>query len=308
MVRVRLDLAYDGSEFAGWAKQPELRTVQGELEAALERILRAPAQVTVAGRTDAGVHALSQVVHLDIPHETWLKLGQGQRARGNRSAAAGVRALQGDTDVLAQSPSPAREPSDVLAYRLAAVLPSDVVVHRVRLAPPGFDARFSAGSRRYVYRIDDGEAPDPRQRGYVLHHRGRLDVAAMDAASRKLVGLHDFAAFCKAREGATTIRRLISFAWRRPLTGLDTGLVLGTIRADAFCHNMVRALVGSIIKVGEGRAPIDWPYQVLLSGERQNAAAIVSPHGLTLEQITYPPAPFDAERASQIRAKRILAD
>jgi len=288
-VRIRLDLAYDGGEFAGWATQPGLRTVQGELETALGTILRAPVRVTVAGRTDAGVHAISQVVHFDIDNPTI-------STRDSRSFF------------------------EVLTDRLFAVLPGDIVVRRATEVPSGFDARFSAGSRRYVFRIDDGgvtpavqpvETPqwsvgNPLLRGHVLRHRGRLDVDAMDTASRQLVGLQDFAAFCKQREGATTIRRLISFAWRRPTSGPDAGLVVGTIRADAFCHNMVRALVGSIIKVGEGREPVTWPYQVLVSANRANAAAIVPPHGLTLEAITYPPPPYDAERATQIRAKRTL--
>jgi tRNA pseudouridine38-40 synthase len=172
------------------------------------------------------------------------------------------------------------------------------------IAPPGFDARFSAGSRRYVYRIDDGTAANLFRRGYVLRHRGELDVIAMDDAARQLVGLQDFAAYCKPREGATTIRRLITFAWRRPTIGPDAGLVTGIIRSDAFCHNMVRSLVGSIIKVGEGRWLVDRPREILASGDRALAAAVVAAHGLTLEEVSYPPPPFGAERATQIRAMR----
>jgi tRNA pseudouridine38-40 synthase len=275
-VRVRLDLGYDGTKFSGWAKQPGLRTVQGELEAALEKILRIPVQVTVAGRTDAGVHARGQVCHFDLPPGVWEKLP----GRSQRTSEAS------------------------LVDRLQAVLPHDVLVRRATPVAKGFDARFSAGFRQYIFRIDDGERLDPLLANFVLRHRGRLDVAAMDYASRKLVGLNDFAAYSKPREGATTIRRLLSFAWRRPEQGADAGLVVGTIRADAFCHNMVRALVGSLIKVGESRQDVEWPLEVLLSKDRSNAAAVVAPHGLTLEQITFPPAPFDAARAQQTRAKR----
>ncbi|MCL1799764.1 MAG: tRNA pseudouridine(38-40) synthase TruA [Promicromonosporaceae bacterium] len=275
-IRIRLDFGYDGGDFAGWAIQPDLRTVQGELETALTRVLRVPTRVTVAGRTDAGVHARHQVAHLDIPLRNW----QNLPGRSNRSHER------------------------ALLDRLRAVLPQDLLVRSAVIVPPGYSARFSAGSRQYVYRIDDGERHDPLITNHVLRHRGLLDVAAMDAASRTLVGLHDFAAFCRPREGATTIRRLLVFAWRRPLSGPDTGLVVGTIRADAFCHNMVRALVGTVLKVGEGRHPATWPLEVLESRDRAEAAAVVAPHGLTLEQITYPPAPFAVERALHTRARR----
>jgi len=278
-VGVRLDFGYDGTEFSGWAVQPGLRTVQGEFEDALARVLRAPSRLTAAGRTDAGVHARRQVAHLDIPMASWEQ-------------------LPGRSD---------RQPTQALLDRITAVLPKDIVVTNVQKANPGFDARFSAGSRRYTYRIADTPAArNALNSHYVLRWRHKLDITAMDEAARLLVGLNDFAAYCKPRPDATTIRRLITFAWRRPETGADQGLAVATIRADAFCHNMVRALVGAAIKVGEGKQPISYPYDVLLSRQREQAAAIVPAHGLTLEEVTYPPPPFDAERATQIRAKRRL--
>jgi len=277
--RIRLDLGYDGTDFAGWAKQPGLRTVQGTLEHGLAKVLR-PAesgdrgpQVTVAGRTDAGVHARGQVIHFDAPLPTWQK-------------------LPGRSD---------RTPEQALLDRLAGVLPPDIVVHKAAIAPEGFDARFSALHRTYRYRIADRiRDRDPLTRNHVLWARRPLDVAAMNEAMQPLLGLHDFAAFCRPREGATTIRDLLEFSWART----DNHLIVGTITADAFCHNLVRALVGAAIAVGEGRKPVAWPSEVLASGRRELAAAVVPPHGLTLERVTYPPDADLAARAAAIRAKR----
>ena len=278
--RIRLDLSYDGTGFAGWARQPGLRTVQGTLEDALGTVLRldpAP-RVTVAGRTDAGVHARGQVAHDDLPDERW-------------------DAVPGRSD---------RPPGVALGARLAGVLPRDVVVHRAAVAPAGFDARFSALRRRYAYRVaDDPALRDPLRRHHVLWHPRPLDVAAMDAAAAPLVGHHDFAAFCKSREGATTIRTLEVLGWSRPADGPDAGLVVAAVQADAFCHSMVRALVGASIAVGEGRRPVAWPAGLLSGGRRDPGGAVVPAHGLTLEEVTYP---ADAEleaRARQTRATRV---
>ncbi len=286
-LRVRLDLAYDGTGFAGWARQPALRTVQGVLEEGLATILRTEPlglpqpRLTVAGRTDAGVHARGQVVHVDVPAERWA-------------------AMPGRSD---------REPGRALVDRLAGVLPRDVVVHRARVAPAGFDARFSATYRSYTYRIaDDPALRDPLRRTHVVWARRPLDVAAMHAAVQPLVGVRDFAAFCKPRPGATTIRELQHVAWERPDGGPDAGLVLAHVRADAFCHNMVRAIVGASVAVGEGRRDVGWPAELLAARRRDAGVGVAPAHGLVLEQVSYPADDELAARAERIRARRMDED
>lgn len=286
-MRLRLDLAYDGSGFAGWARQPGLRTVQGVLEDGLATVLRsgprgeAPPRVTVAGRTDAGVHARGQVAHVDVV----------------AGALAAARGRSDRTDV------------EVLTTRLAGVLPDDVAVRTVDRAPDGFDARFSALRRRYAYRVGDAQAArDPLRRGWVLTHRRTLDVVAMDAAARTLVGRHDFAAYCRPRPDATTIRTLEAFGWSRPQDGPDAGLVVAHVQADAFCHSMVRALVGASLAVGEGRRPATWPRELLDARTRQGGATVVAAHGLTLEEVGYPSDDELAARAAQTRARRSAGD
>jgi tRNA pseudouridine38-40 synthase len=273
-VRLRLSVAYDGTEFSGFAEQPGRRTVQGVLEAALGTVLRIePPSLTVAGRTDAGVHARGQVCHVDVPEPAW-------RAAPGRSA---------------------RQPGEALVRRLAGVLPADVRVHSAESAPPGFDARFSASWRRYAYRVADNPAGvDPLRRTFVLWHPRRLDLAAMNAAAAGLLGEHDFAAFCRAREGATAIRSLTTLHWDRA----EGGLAVATVQADAFCHNQVRAMVGALLAVGDGRRPIDWPARVLAAGERDSAVAVVPPHGLTLEEVGYPADSQLADRARRARQMR----
>lgn len=287
IVRVRLELAYDGTGFAGWARQPGLRTVQGVLEDALATILRTEAlglprpRLTVAGRTDAGVHARGQVAHVDMALDRW-------------------DAMPGRSD---------RQPGRALVDRLQGVLPRDVVVHHAVPAPDGFDARFSALHRSYTYRIaDDPALRDPLQRAHVLWSRRPLDVAAMHAAMQPLVGVRDFAAYCKPRPGATTIRELQHIAWERQDGGPDDGLVVAHVRADAFCHNMVRALVGASIAVGEGRRDVDWPAEVLAARRRDAGAGVVPPHGLVLERIGYPPDAELGVRAERVRALRMDED
>jgi tRNA pseudouridine38-40 synthase len=276
LVRVRIDLSYDGAEFSGWAKQKSgRRTVQGELEDAIRVVLRRPEvfPLTVAGRTDAGVHARGQVAHVDLPEELWLAEG------------------------------------DTLLRRLAGRLPGDIRVWRAGVAPAGFDARFSAVWRRYAYRVcDTRTGVDPLRRGHVLWYDRELVVELMNAAAAALVGEHDFAAYCKQREGATTIRELLDFRWERlpgdALLGPALpGLVVGTVRADAFCHNMVRALVGAMLLVGGGQRPPGFPAQVLAGGVRDSAVTVVRPHGLTLEEVGYP---ADQDLAARSRAARNL--
>ena len=270
-MRLRMDLAYDGGDFHGWATQPGLRTVQGELESALATVLRVDGPTVVcAGRTDTGVHARGQVVHVDVEPQ---------------ALAAAAGRYDGD-------------PCDALARRLDGLLPADLRVRRVVAAPDGFDARFSPLWRRYAYRVTDG-VPDPLTRHHVLAWPRPLDVDALNAASASLLGLHDFAAFCKQREGATTVRTLLDLAWTR-----DGDLVTGTVRADAFCHHMVRSLVGCLLAVGEGRRPVAWPAEVLAAGVRDPAVTVVPPHGLTLEEVAYPADADLAARAGTTRARR----
>ena len=236
--------------------------MQGELERALATVLRRPSvAVTVAGRTDAGVHATGQVAHCDLP------------------------------DALVD---------DALARRLAGVLPPDVRVRAVTPVPDAFDARFGALWRRYVYRISDAPGGvDPLRRREVLAWPRRLDDRAMAAAAAGLLGLHDFAAFCKRREGATTTRTLLELIVAR-----DGDDVRCTVRADAFCHSMVRSLVGALIAVGEGRREAAWPASLLTLGTRANDVAVVAAHGLTLVEVAYPPASELAARTEQTRARR----
>lgn len=268
-VRVRLDVSYDGKGFSGWARQRERRTVQGELEDALRVVLRldAPAELTVAGRTDAGVHARGQVAHVDLPADVWAAHG------------------------------------DQLRRRLAGRLPMDVRVWRAAEAPAHFNARFSAIWRRYAYRVSDHPGGvDPLQRGHVLWHNWPLDLDAMNAAAELLLGEHDFAAYCKKREGATTIRTLRTLRWVRRADGV----LEATVGADAFCHNMVRSLVGAMLFVGDGHRPPEWPREVLTAGVRDSAVHVVRPHGLTLEEVGYPAPEELAARNLAARNKRTL--
>lgn len=265
--RFRLDLAYDGREFRGWAAQDDLRTVQGTLEHWITTVLRLPerADLTVAGRTDAGVHARGQVAHVDLP------------------TTGDPRALAAD-----------------LLRRLDRALPDDVVVHRITVAPDGFDARFAAIWRRYVFRLADA-APDPLHRHSAVRVHGTLDVAALDAAARTLVGLHDFGAFCKRREGATTIREMQqAHAHRDPATGL----VEVTLRADAFCHSMVRSVVGALVAVGTGQRDHAWFAGLLDRADRAGEVIVLPPHGLVLEEVGYPADDQLAARQSEARARR----
>jgi tRNA pseudouridine38-40 synthase len=269
-IRVRLDVGYDGSGFSGWARQPGQRTVQETLEGALARVLRLPESpvLTVAGRTDAGVHARGQVAHCDVPAAHW---------------AAG---------------------KDTALRRLARLLPPDVRVHRISSAPEGFDARFSAIWRRYAYRVcDEAAAADPLARGSTLWYRHQLDIEAMNEAARACLGEHDFAAFCRRREGASTVRSLVRLDWVRT----TPALVEATVVADAFCHNMVRALTGALLRVGDGSKPPGWPAQVLAAGVRDPGVPVLPPHGLCLEEVGYPPDAELSARAAVSRNLRSLA-
>jgi tRNA pseudouridine38-40 synthase len=278
-LRIRLDLGYDGTDFSGWAAQPGLRTVEGELSAALATLLRSsqPVRLTVAGRTDAGVHARGQVAHLDVDPSAWAAL----RGRSERPA------------------------EEAALSRLRGILPADIGVRAVRVAPAGFDARFSALRRRYLYRLcDRPEAADPLRRRATVLTKRELDVESMQEAAQGLLGLNDFGAFCKKRAGATTVRTLLDYSWHRA----PDGTLEATVVADAFCHSMVRSLVGAVVPVGEGRRPVEWPAAVLRAAVRDTGVTVMPPHGLSLEEVTYPDDARLGERASAARAVRTLAE
>jgi tRNA pseudouridine38-40 synthase len=281
-IRLRLDIAYDGTAFAGWARQPALRTVQGELEAALATLFTKhgpPANLVVAGRTDAGVHATGQVAHLDV---TPGQLASLNGRRGHRGAPSLARRLNG-----------------------IAGLSSDVVVRQSSLAPEGFDARFSAEWRRYEYRVEDASIPrNPLVRAFTLSYPAVLDLEAMNVAAEGLLGLHDWASYCKPREGATTIRTLQQFSWHRG----DDGVLRATVKADAFCHSMVRSLVGACLAVGSGMLTPEDPAALRDAAERTSAFKVVPAKGLTLVEVGYPPDELLAARAEQTRARRTHFD
>ncbi|WP_457950872.1 tRNA pseudouridine synthase A [Pseudarthrobacter sp. alpha12b] len=279
-LRIRLDLSYDGGPFSGWALQPGRRTVQGVLEEALELLVRRAVRVTVAGRTDAGVHARGQVVHLDLTEAEWLGLPRGHELD---PAVAMLRRLRGALS------------------RVLGDLTGAVEVHNISLAPGGFDARFSALWRRYSYRIADGPALwDPLERYFTLWHKSALDVDLLNEGASKLLGLQNFLSFCKPREGATTIRELQRFEFRRG----EDGVIVATVQADAFCHNMVRALIGSALYVGEGLVEPGWLHERLLLQKRDAKSVLAAPHPLVLEEVAYPSDSELLTRAEQTRAVR----
>ncbi|MFD4366126.1 tRNA pseudouridine(38-40) synthase TruA [Rhodococcus sp. NPDC058521] len=265
---MRLDIAYDGTDFKGWARQNDLRTVCGEIEDKLGAVLRTPLQLTVAGRTDAGVHADGQVAHVDVPE-----------------------------DLVPEDPS-------FLVRRLARFLPKDVRVKQVSFAPEHFDARFSALRRHYEYRLTTARyGADPLRARDVVSFPKTLDLGAMQEASSRLVGLHDFAAFCKRREGATTVRDLQRFDWER-----DGHLHTAFVSADAFCWSMVRSLVGAVLAVGEGRREVSWIEQLLRESSRSSSILVAPAHGLSLVQVDYPSDDELAARNVTTRDVRTLGN
>lgn len=261
-VRLRLDLSYDGTDFFGWARQPQLRTVAQVVEDALTTVLRLDAgpQLVVAGRTDSGVHAIGQVAHADVP---------------------------GPVD------------TDNLARRLAGVFPDDLRLRAVRLAAAGFHARFSALGRRYRYRVSDGIANPLRRRDTVGWPRP-LDVDLMQKAAGDFLGEHDFAAYCKPRPGATTIRTVRELDVDRD----SDDVVVLSVHADAFCHHQVRSMVGALLAVGEGRRGLDWPSGILHSRRRSSRVNVAPAHGLTLVAVDYPPDDELQARAELTRQRR----
>lgn len=258
-VRVRLDLAYDGTDFSGWARQNERRTVQAVLEDALSTITREPVRLTVAGRTDAGVHAEGQVAHCDLPVQA---------------------------DVLPR-----------LVRRLSRFLPADVRVKQMSVVPHEFSARFSALRRHYAYRLSTAPyGVDPLLARHVVAWKPGLDVEAMQAASTRMLGLNDFAAFCRFREGATTVRELQRFEWV-----VEGDRLTAYVSADAFCWSMVRSLVGGVLSIGEGRRDVDWIDELLALRTRSSKVTVAPAHGLSLIGVDYP---SDGELASRNEVTR----
>ena len=267
-IRLRIDLSYDGTMFAGWASQPKLRTVQREVEKVLQIAFHLPEPVhtIVGGRTDAGVHARGQVIHADVPESV---LG---------------------------------EDFGKIKYSLNGLLDADVRILDLIQSPYGFDARFAAVARRYSYSFSDG-APNPLYRNFVVPSWVKLDVDAMNQASKKLLGLNDFTAFCKRNEYGTSIRNLTQFDWHQT----DFG-VMATLEADAFCYSMVRSIVGCVLPVGEGKRDIDYPKQVLDTQERQDEVVTMPPHGLVLEKILYAADDELMARQEITRARRTSSE
>jgi tRNA pseudouridine38-40 synthase len=274
LVRFRVDLAYDGTDFAGWAKQPGLRTVEGDLVKMFEKVFgksKTDFDMRVAGRTDSGVHAKHQVCHLDIPQKRLPRIG--------------------------------RDPLN--AFRLNTLIADDLIILDIHQITSDFDARFSALGRRYRYTIADPEfKKDPMLVRYALTHKRVLDVDLMNLAAKELIGLKDFAAFCKPRAGASTIRNLTTFEVSRD----PGGLITIDIHADAFCHNMIRSLVGSIMAVADGRLSIQDLIHVQKSGKRANKFKTIDAKGLSLESIDYPDPADYAKQANLNRVMRESSD
>jgi tRNA pseudouridine38-40 synthase len=252
-VRLRLDLSYDGSGFHGFAPNEGVTTVAGELAASLERVIGGPVRLTCAGRTDAGVHARSQVVTLDVP---------------------------------ADRVDPAR-----LRRSLNSMLGPRVSVTRVATVPDDFDARFSARWRSYRYRLLIREVPDPFLASTTWWVPEALDVAAMDQAAQQLLGEHDFSSFCRRPRGASDVslvRRVLRAGWT---VEDEPDLLRFEIAASAFCHQMVRSIVGTLVEIGRGRDRVSDMATVLSARDRSAAGNIAPPHGLVLWAVGYPGDP-----------------
>lgn len=267
--RFRIDFSYDGTDFAGWAKQPTLRTVQGELLRALTQILGEDENdfgIRVAGRTDAGVHALNQVCHLDLSPQQLKRAGR----------------------------------SGLTARRLQSLLSGEIVVFDVQPVSSDFDARFSAIGRSYRYLIADQLSPrSPLTSRYELWVNAELDTDLMQQGANQLVGLNDFAAFCKPRVGATTIRELRKLRVTRFADNIEVYL-----EADAFCHNQVRSIVGALIAVGESKLSVTQLASILSEKKRVSSFKVVAPHGLALTSVDYPSDDQLAAQAEKARKKR----
>lgn len=245
-LRLRIDLAYDGTNYSGWAKQPDQRTIQEEIEKAISTATQSPIETIVAGRTDAGVHATGQVIHVDVPEATEV---------------------------------------DGLAFKLNCMLDEDIRILKVRAMTSEFHARFTATQRSYSYTILDGNRVlPPLHRLDVAPWYRTLDIDLLNSASALMLGSHDFAAFCKFREGATTVRNLVRFHWIRNVEGY----LIADIAADAFCYSMVRNLVGAVVCVAEGRNGLEWISSMLANKERVPDSLVFEARGLSLRHVEYP--------------------
>jgi len=251
-LRFRIDFSYDGANFSGWARQPDQRTIQGEMESALSGLTRNKVELVVAGRTDAGVHATSQVAHCDLPERD--KYGKAWSTQD-------------------------------LVYRLNRMLTEEIRIKSISLAPSYFHARFSALRRTYIYKIADGQRQiDPLKRFDIVSWYRHLDLSRLNEASSRLLGEHDFATFCKPGGSGTTIRTLEKFSWER----LGDGTLLATVAADAFCYSMVRNVVGAVVCVGEGRFEPEWISALLQNKTRVSESMVFPARGLTLVGVDYP--------------------
>jgi len=265
--RLRIDIAYDGTAFFGWATQPDRRTIQDHVEQAIAQVSRGEVQSIVAGRTDAGVHATGQVIHVDLPDSVF-----------NDGLSYGD-----------------------LRYKLNRILDEDVRVMEISDAPEGFHARFSALRRIYTYKIlDANEVIPPLSRYDVAPWYRRLDAELMNKASTLVLGHHDFAAFCKFKEGGTTLRTLEKYQWHRD----ETGLLVAEVVADAFCYSMVRNLVGAVVCVADGRKESSWMAELLANKERVSDSLVFPARGLSLTRVDYPSDQELIDRAKLTIGKR----
>ena len=265
--RLRIDIAYDGTAFFGWAAQPDKRTIQDLVEDAIARISRSDVESVVAGRTDAGVHATGQVIHVDLPDALF---------------SEGLSYID-------------------LRYKLNRILDEDVRIMQISDAPDGFHARFSALRRIYTYKIlDANEVIPPLSRYDVAPWYRPLDVELMNTASALVLGHHDFAAFCKFKEGGTTIRTLEKYQWHRD----ETGLLVAKVIADAFCYSVVRNLVGAVVCVADGRKDPSWMAELLANKERVSDSLVFPARGLSLTQVDYPSDQELLDRAKVTIGKR----
>ena len=302
IARIRIDFGYDGTDFAGWAKQPGLRTVEDTLERAFAQVLRMEVspRIVVAGRTDAGVHAAAQVAHIDIPLEQLIQVSYSRAERRELQEQGGIPFVDG----LPQVP---KSMLDALLRRVNGSVGrnADVVINKVVVAPAGFDARFSPLARRYEYRIADGlEHLNPIERRKTTFNFYPLDVDAMNDAADLMVGLRDFGAFCRPRPGATTIRELQEFRWERQADGV----IVARLQADAFCHSMVRSLVGACVAAGSRANSLNEIETLRAKGQRTSVFKVMPAQGLTLMEIIYPPDSEVGARADLTRSRRELTD